>query len=127
MLPAVCVVCRRLEYNPPKSSRYPVFPTCIPGKDKTNLRNQLNDATSLGDLLLGELADPARADNQGDFGETALAQDLGVAEGEEVDDGDGVLLGTGQVGLTGLDRDEGPELQWEGRSASRRAGRAARE
>jgi hypothetical protein len=105
------VVCRRLEYNPPKSSRYPVFPhECIPEKDKTNLRNQLNDATSTGDLLLSQLADPSCANNQGDFGETALAKDLRVAEREEVDDGDGVLLGARQVGLTGLGGDEGPEL-----------------
>lgn len=45
------------------------------------LSNQLDDATSLLDLLLSQLADPSCADNQGDLGEPALAEDLGVAEG----------------------------------------------
>lgn len=80
------------------------------------LSNQLNDTTGLLDLLLCQLAHPSCADNQGDFGETALAEDLGVAEGEEVEDGGGVLLGTGDVSLTGLGGDERPELvscQWK--------------
>lgn len=75
-----------------------------------HLRNQLDDTTSLLNLLLGELADPSCTDNQGDFGEAALAEDLGVAQGQEVEDGDGVLLLAGDVGVTGLDGDEGPQL-----------------
>lgn len=74
------------------------------------LRHKLNNTTGLGDLLLGQAADPSCADNQGDFGETALAEDLGVAEGEEVEDGDGVLLLAGDVGVTGLSGDERPQL-----------------
>lgn len=76
-----------------------------------NLRNQLDDATGLRDLLLRQLADPSRADDQGDFGQAALAEDLRVAEGQEVEDRDGVLLLAGDVGLTGLGRDEGPQLE----------------
>lgn len=71
-----------------------------------HLRHQLNNTTSLLDLLLSELADPSCADNQRNFGEAALAEQLGVAEGEEVENGDGVLLLAGDVGLTGLGGDE---------------------
>ncbi len=77
---------------------------------KAPLRDQLNNTTSLSNLLLSQLADPSRADDQGDLRETALAEDLGVAEGEEVEDGDGVLLGARDVGVAGLGRDEGPQL-----------------
>jgi hypothetical protein len=74
------------------------------------LCDELNDTTSLLDLLLSQPADPSCADDQGDLGETALAEDLGVAKGEEVEDGDGVLLLAGDVGSAGLSGDEGPEL-----------------
>ena len=74
------------------------------------LCHQLNDAAGLGDLLLRQLAHPPRADDERDLGDAALAEDLGVAEGEEVEDGDGVLLGAGDVGVAGLGGDEGPEL-----------------
>jgi hypothetical protein len=77
----------------------------------TRLRNQLNDATSLLNLLLSKLADPSCADNERDLGEAALAKDLGVAAGEEVEDGDGVLLGAADVGIAGLSGDESPELK----------------
>ena len=75
-----------------------------------NLRHQLNDTTGLGDLLLRELADVPGADDDRDLGEAALAKDLGVAEGQEVEDGDGLLLLAVEVGITGLGGDEGPEL-----------------
>jgi hypothetical protein len=75
------------------------------------LSDQLNNTTSLLDLLLSQLAHPSSADNQGDLGQTALAKNLGVAEGEEVEDGDGVLLLAGDVGITGLGGDEGPQLE----------------
>lgn len=74
------------------------------------LRHQLDDATGRLDLLLRQLADPSRAHDQGDFGEAALAEDLGVAEGQEVEDRDGVLLGAGDVGLAGLNGDQSPQL-----------------
>ena len=74
------------------------------------LRHKLNNAAGLLDLLLSQPADPSCAHDQRDLGDAALAEDLGVAEREEVEDGDGVLLGTGDVGLTGLERDERPEL-----------------
>jgi len=79
-------------------------------KRESTLRHQLNNTASIGNLLLGQLAHPACADNQGNLGEAALAEDLGVAEGKEVEDGDGVLLLAGNVGLAGLGGDEGPEL-----------------
>jgi len=76
-----------------------------------NLRYQLNDTTGLGNLLLRELADVAGTDDDGDLGEAALAEDLGVAEGKEIENGRGVLLLASEVGLTGLGGDEGPELE----------------
>ena len=74
------------------------------------LRHELDDTTGLGDLLLRQLADVPGADDDRDLGEAALAEDLGVAEGEEVEDGGGVLLGAVDVGVAGLSGDEGPEL-----------------
>lgn len=75
------------------------------------LRNQLDNTAGLGDLLLRKLADISGTDDDGDLRETALAKDLGVAEGEEVEDGGGVLLLALEVSLAGLGGDEGPELQ----------------
>lgn len=77
----------------------------------SRLCHQLDNTASVGDLLLRQLAHPSRAHNQRDLGDAALAKDLGVAEGKEVEDGDGVLLLAGQVGLAGLAGDEGPELK----------------
>lgn len=74
------------------------------------LCDQLNNTTGLLDLLLGITAEVAGTDDEGDLGETALAEDLGVAEGQEVDDGGGVGLLAAQVGLTLLGGDESPQL-----------------
>lgn len=54
--------------------------------------------------------DPAGLDDDGVLGDAALAEQLGVAEGQQVDDGDGVLLLAAQVGGTLLSGDEGPQL-----------------
>ena len=74
------------------------------------LCDELNDTTGLLDLLLSITAEVAGAHNEGNLGETALAENLGVAEGEEVDDGGGVGLLAAQVGVTLLGGDEGPKL-----------------
>lgn len=74
------------------------------------LCDELNDTTGGLNLLLGVTADVAGTDDDGDLGETALAEDLGVAEGKEVDDGGDVGLLAAQVGITLLGGDEGPEL-----------------
>jgi hypothetical protein len=74
------------------------------------LCDQLNNTTSLLDLLLGVPADVPGADDEGDLGKAALAEDLGVAQREEVDDGGGVGLLAAQVCLTLLGGDEGPQL-----------------
>lgn len=74
------------------------------------LCDQLNDTTGLLDLLLGITAEVAGTDDEGDLGETALAEDLGVAKGQEVDDGGGVGLLAAQVGITLLGGDESPQL-----------------
>jgi hypothetical protein len=77
----------------------------------SHLSNQLNNATGLLDLLLRQSAHPPGADDQRDLGQTALAEDLGVAQGQEVEDGNGVLLLASDVGVTGLDGDERPQLR----------------
>jgi hypothetical protein len=74
------------------------------------LCDELNNTTGGLNLLLGVTADIAGTDDDGDLGETALAEDLGVAEGKEVDDGGDVGLLAAQVGITLLGGDEGPEL-----------------
>ena len=74
------------------------------------LCDQLNDTTSLLDLLLSIAAEVAGTNDDGDLGETALAEDLGVAERKEVDDGGRVTLLAAQVSVTLLSWDEGPEL-----------------
>lgn len=77
---------------------------------KVRLGDELDNATGLLDLALGLGGDVAGADDDGDLGDAALAEDLGVAEGKEVEDGS--LLGA--LGLdvlvTLLGGDEGPEL-----------------
>ena len=98
-------------FDPPQD-RCPDSPRFLRLKKSPNQRlcDQLNDTTSLLDLLLGITAEVAGTDDEGDLGETALAEDLGVAEGQEVDDGGGVGLLAAQVGVTLLGRDESPEL-----------------
>jgi hypothetical protein len=73
------------------------------------LCDELDNTTSLLDLLLGLGRDVAGADDDRDGGETALSEDLGVAEREEVEDGSLVGL-LGEVGVALLSRNEGPEL-----------------
>lgn len=75
-----------------------------------HLSNQLNNTTGLLDLLLSVPAEVSGADNDGDLGDTAFAQNLRVTQGEEVDDGGGVGLLAAQVGFASLGRDEGPQL-----------------
>ena len=78
-----------------------------------HLRDELNDTTGLLDLPLGVLGEVARANDERDFGDAALAEHLGVAEREQVEHGSGVLgRGAGEVFLALLGGDEGPEL-WE--------------
>jgi hypothetical protein len=73
------------------------------------LCDELDDTTGLLDLLLGLGAEVAGADDNGDSGETALSENLGVAEGQEVEDGSLVGL-LGEVLLALLSGDERPEL-----------------
>lgn len=75
-----------------------------------HLSNQLGNTARLLDLLLSVPAEVAGTDDNRDLGDTALAQDLGVAEGEEVDDRGGVGLLAAHVGFALLGRDEGPQL-----------------
>jgi len=76
-----------------------------------HLRDELNDTTGLLDLPLGVLGEVARANDERDFGDAALAEHLGVAEREQVEHGGGVLgRGAGEVLFALLGGDEGPEL-----------------
>jgi len=79
-------------------------------KGRRRLCDELDDTTSLLDLPLGVLGEVTGADDEGDFWDAALAEDLGVAEREEVEDWCGVLGLAGDVLLALLSRDEGPQL-----------------
>lgn len=74
------------------------------------LCNQFDNTASLSDLSLCLLAEPSRAHYQGNSWDSALAEDFRVAEGKEVEDGDGVFLAAGEVFVALLGGDEGPEL-----------------
>lgn len=74
------------------------------------LSDQLDDTTSLLDLLLSIPAEVTGADNNGDLRDAALAEDLRVSEGEEVNNRGSVGLLAAQVGFTLLGRDERPDL-----------------
>ena len=89
----------------PKSILSCVVVTC-------RLCDELDDTTGLLDLALGVLGEVAGTDDDGDLRDATLAEDLGVAEGEEVEDGGGLGGLVGQVLLALLSGDEGPEL-WE--------------
>lgn len=53
-----------------------LFPFSFP----ETLRHQLDDTTSFCDLAFGELADVSGADDEGESGQTSLAQQFGVSE-----------------------------------------------
>ena len=73
--------------------------------------NQLNNTAGFLDLLLSFLAEvPCLYDNW-DLWDSALAQNLGVTEWEEVDDRGCVFLFAGDVGIASLNRNKGPELR----------------
>lgn len=77
---------------------------------KRRLGDELDDTASLLDLALGVLGEVAGADDEWDLWDAALAEDLAVAEREEVKDWSGVLLAAGEVLLALLLWDERPEL-----------------
>lgn len=71
----------------------------------------MDRATSLLDLALSLGRDVAGLDDNWDSRETTLAEELGVAEREQVDNGSGVLGGVAvDVLLTELEGNERPEL-----------------
>jgi len=76
-----------------------------------HLSNELDDTTGFLDLALSFLADVASLDNERDVGDTALSENLGVTEGEQIEDnglvGRSVLT---QVLVASLLGNKGPEL-----------------
>lgn len=74
------------------------------------LRDELDNTAGLLDLALSLLGDVTGTDDDRDVGNATLAEDLGVAEREEVEDGG--LLGAlgGDVLIALLSGDERPEL-----------------
>jgi len=82
--------------------------TCHTHCDR-RLCDELNNTTSLFDLLLGLGTDVAGADDDGDLGQTTLSKDLGVAKVEDVEDGSVATL-VSEVCVALLGRDERPEL-----------------
>lgn len=77
----------------------------------SDLCHKLNDTTSFLDLALCVLAEVSRANDEWDLRDAALAEDLAVAEWEEVDDGCSVRLAAGDVFVALVLGDEGPELR----------------
>ena len=75
-----------------------------------HLCDELDDTASLLDLLLSLSGNVAGTDDDRDSGETALSEDLGVAEGEEVEDGSLVRRLVGEVGVALVGGDQRPEL-----------------
>ena len=72
----------------------------------------MDNATSLLDFPLRLFAEVSCLNNDWDFGKPALAEDLGVSEGEEIDNRSSArLLLLGQVLVTSLRGDERPELE----------------
>jgi len=76
----------------------------------SRLCDELDNTTGLLDLALGVLGEVAGADDEGNLRDATLAEDLAVAEGQEVEDGGGLGGLVGQVLLALLGGDEGPEL-----------------
>lgn len=61
-------------------------PFYVPIKQFEFLTDELQDAASLPQLFLCFSGEEACANDEWDFGETALAEDFGVTEREEVED-----------------------------------------
>ena len=79
----------------------------------SRLSGELDNTASLLDLALSVLGEVTGADDERDGGDTALAEDLAVAEREQVEDGSSLgLVALGEVLLALLGRDEGPELDF---------------
>lgn len=76
-----------------------------------HLCNQLDNTTGLLDLSLGLLAEPSRSHNDRDLWDSALSENFGVSEREEVENWCGIGLLAGDVGIAGFLRDKRPELQ----------------
>jgi hypothetical protein len=74
------------------------------------LTDQLNDTTSFLDFALSLGGEVSCTNDERDFWNATLAENLGVAEGEEVKDWSGVGFLVGKVLLALLDWDKGPEL-----------------
>ena len=75
---------------------------------QSHLCDKLNSATSILDLPLSLLAEIPRSNNDGDLWESTLAKHFGVAEREEVEDGDGISLLVVHVCVAGFSGDERP-------------------
>lgn len=81
-----------------------------------SLRDKLDSATNFGDLALRLFADVARLDHHGHVGQTTLAKQLGVSQREQIDNGSSIRGGIlGQIFVSSLFRDEGPQLQFSAR------------
>lgn len=77
---------------------------------QNHLCNKLDLATCLCNLSLGLLADIPGSNDDWDFRNSALAQNLGVAECQQVKYRSSILLRAGDVFVTRLLWDQGPKL-----------------
>jgi hypothetical protein len=69
-----------------------IIRSLISESETFHLSHKLNNTTGLLDLALSLLREVTGTDNDWDLGETTLAEDFGVAEREEVENGGGVGL-----------------------------------
>lgn len=74
------------------------------------LGDELDNTTGLLDLALGVLAEVACANDDRDLRDATLAEDLAVAQWDEIEDRSGVGGLVGEELLALLERDERPEL-----------------
>lgn len=74
------------------------------------LTNQLDNTSNGFYLLLGKFGNIAGLDDNWDIREPSLSKDLGVPEGQKVDDWGDITSLLGEVLLATLGGDEGPKL-----------------
>lgn len=89
-----------------------LFSSSTTKSSNTKSSDENDAATGFFDLSLSFLADVSRLHDNGDIREAALAEDLGVTEGEEIDDRCGVLRRLfGEVLVLGFLGEQGPNLE----------------
>lgn len=111
LVSAAPAYCKHIRLPTPGLSEAGFFGRAVVVVKTSRLCDELDNTAGLLDLALGVLGEVAGADDEGNLRDATLAEDLAVAEGEEVEDGGGLGGLVGQVLLALLSGDEGPELK----------------